>query len=392
MKKLLILTLAFGILCAVEPPTRAQEQPAPQPSAEELEKEKAEREKNAYRLLDQVIDEAQSLRLTENRVRVQINAADMLWDKNQSRARSLFSMAADGVAELGRAPRPTSNRRGENNNQERRNFQLRQELVLAAARHDAQLAYQLLAATKPAEKTAQTFDDSRFVRPMPQVNTEENLEQTLLGRIAALDPKLAAQNAEQMMEKGQFPRTVTDVIDQLYRQDPEAGAKLADKTVKRIQGSNLLTNNEAANLAQALLTGGIRQPATALTNSNGVTMSFNAPFRGRAALEQSAYVDLLSSVVDAALKVTMPAQSNQRAGAPRIRPGAPATPAARPGQGNAPTEAQIEQNNARRLFAGIAFLLPTIEQYLPAKASMVRQKLTEAGVTPPTAGLPQAAN
>lgn len=393
MKKLLLLTLTFGMLCAFEPPPRAQEQPAQQPTAEEAEKEKVEREKNAYRLLDQVIDEAQSLRLTENRVRVQINAADMLWDKNQGRSRQLFSMAAEGVAELGRAPLPTNNRRGDSNTQERRTFQLRQELVLAAARHDAQLAYQLLASTKPSTQPAtQNFDSARFVRPMPAMNTEESLEQTLLGRIAALDPNLAAQNAEQMMDKGQFPRTVAEVIDQLYKQDPEAGAKLADKTVKRLQGSNILINNEAANLAQVLLSGGIRQPsANSATSSNGVTMAINAPFRGRAALEQSTYVDLLSTVVDAALKVTMPAQNNQRTAAPRARtPGAAATPAARPAQNNPPTEAQIEQTNARRLFAGISVLLPTIEQYLPSKAAMVRQKLTEAGVSP--ASLPQTAN
>src|SRR5215216_5608284 len=102
MKRLLTLTLALGLFSFS---ALAQDQPAasqPSPSTEEQEKEKAERERNAYRLLDQVIDEAQSLRLTENRVRIQINAADMLWDQNQARARSLFSMAAEGVAELAR--------------------------------------------------------------------------------------------------------------------------------------------------------------------------------------------------------------------------------------------------------------------------------------------------
>lgn len=64
MKKLFILTLTLVLFYAVEPPTLAQEQTPQQPSAEEQEKEKAEREKNAYRLLDQLIDEAQSLRLT----------------------------------------------------------------------------------------------------------------------------------------------------------------------------------------------------------------------------------------------------------------------------------------------------------------------------------------
>ena len=134
MKRLIILSLAFALFCAVEPPAFAQEQATPQPSTEELEKQKAEREKNAYRLLDQVIDEAQSLRLTENRVRVQISAADALWDKNQGRARSLFTMAGEGIAELGRNPQPTANRRNDGPNQDRRSFQLRQELILAAAK------------------------------------------------------------------------------------------------------------------------------------------------------------------------------------------------------------------------------------------------------------------
>ncbi|HET9785495.1 MAG TPA: hypothetical protein VFP47_00070, partial [Pyrinomonadaceae bacterium] len=80
MKRLLALTLVIGFFCISEP-VFSQDQPTQQPSAEELEKQKAEREKNAYRLLDQVIDDAQSLRMTENRVRVQINAADMLWDQ-----------------------------------------------------------------------------------------------------------------------------------------------------------------------------------------------------------------------------------------------------------------------------------------------------------------------
>src|ERR1700730_19312505 len=98
MNKLAILVLSLGLTFGGTPRATAQEQPVQQPTAtgEEQEKQKTELEKKAYRLLDQVIDEAQSLKLTENRVRVQINAADLLWDHNQARARSLFSLAAGG--------------------------------------------------------------------------------------------------------------------------------------------------------------------------------------------------------------------------------------------------------------------------------------------------------
>ena len=375
MKRSFILTLALVLFYAAALPALAQDQPSQQPSAEELEKEKAEREKNAYRLLDQVIDEAQSLRLTENRVRVQINAADALWVKNQGRARSLFTTAGEGIAEIGRTQQSTGNRR--DGNQDRRAFQLRQELVLAAAKHDAQLAYQLLATTKPAVPVAQNTNSQR-----PQIDPEENLEQILLGRIAALDPKLAAQNAEAMMDKGQFPRTLSEVIARLSSQDPEAGAKLAEKTVKRIQGTNVLTNNEAAQLAQSMLTAGVRQPSDSV-NVNplpaGVTIGNRGPV-----LDQAAYVDLLSSMIDAALKVSPPSQSNPRpatAGAPqrgRVSPGPPAVTVNRGGGPLRPEQA--EQMNARRLLAAIMIAMPVIEQHLPAKAPAVRQRLSEMGV------------
>ena len=99
MNKLAILVLALGVTLCGTLRVTGQEQPAQQPTAtsEEQETQKTELEKKAYRLLDQVIDEAQSLKLTENRVRVQINAADLLWDRNQAPARSLFSLAAEGV-------------------------------------------------------------------------------------------------------------------------------------------------------------------------------------------------------------------------------------------------------------------------------------------------------
>ena len=368
MKTLFTLTLALGISFAAVCPVYTQEKPAPQPTAEELEK-KAEREKNAYRLLDQVIDEAQALRLTENRVRVQITAADLLWDNNQGRARSLFAMAADGVAELNRAPM-NDNRRGGQPSPDRRSFQLRQELVLAAARHDAQLAYQLLASTKPPAQPVTT--DQRGSRPL--ANVEENLEQMLLSRIASVDPKLAAQNAEQMMDKGQFPRTVTEVLSHLQRQDPEAAAKLGDKTVKKLLGTNLLTNNQAAMLAQSLLIAGPRPPQNA---TNTPATSGRAPV-----LEQSAYVDLLGNVVDLVLKATpTAAQGSPRRGAEPMRRGAVV---AGPGPGGSvqmqPSEVQLEQNTARRMLAGLQATLPVIDQYLPAKGALVRQKLSEIGM------------
>lgn len=371
MKKLFVLLM---IVAATVVPVFAQDQTTAQagqqPTSEEVEKAKAEREKNAYRLLDQVIDEAQSLRMAENRVRVQIVAGDLLWNNNQARARALFAMAADGVAELNRTPQ-TNNRRGAPQNNNRRAFQLRQELVLAAARHDAQLAYQLLASTKPPVHTTMVTD-ARGARFQPNaLNAEDSLEQILLGRIASLDPKLAAQNAEQLMDKGQFPRTLPEVINQLHKQDPEAATKLTDKTVKKLQSANLLTNNEAAFLVQQFLMAGPRLPESA----PGATSTYS----GRPSiLDQGAYMELLGTIVDLALKATPAMTPARRQGQPAMRSGVTTGgPTSGPRQ---PTQAQMEQNGANRFLASLQTALPLIDQYLPARSAVVRQKLAEGGL------------
>ena len=357
----LLATILFFSLTA-----RAQDATTPTP--EEVEQQKEALKNKAYRLLDQIIDESQSLRLPENRVRIQIISADMIWDRDQGRARSLFMQASDGVAELMRSTPSSTNQRGPQ--PERRWFSLRQELVLAAARHDAPLAYQLLAATKQTSTPATSTAEGRNPRA---VNLDDNLEQTLLGRIAALDPRLAAQNAEQLMDKGQFPRTMGEVINQLQRQDVEAATKLADKTVKRIQSANLLTNAEAGNLAQSLLNPGPRTAGTSQTDSKAEVAQIRGPV-----LEQSTYTELLSAVIDNALKATPQQQNSPRPGA---RGGAGVSRVVTAQTSNQSSAVQAEQGNARRLLAGLRVILPSVDLYLPARANAVRQKLTELGIT-----------
>ena len=353
---LFLLVLMLGAISA-----RAQEV-APSPTADEQQQEKAERQKRAFILLEQVVDEAQLLRLPENRIRMQIGAAELLWESNEGRARSLFSQAAEGLAEMMRAPNADAgaNER-RNSNQMRMPIQLRSELVLTVARYDAPLAYQLLAATRPptSEATASGF------------NFEDDLEQRLLAQVASLDPKLALQNAEDLLAKGKYPGSLIDVLIQLRAKDKEAAAKLEEKLLKRLVAANMLTTSEAGSLALSLLQTGPRAANAAGTEA---TPSRNQPY-----LAASGYADLMGSVIDAALRATPQAATNQpRANRGRGRGGFNQT------QANAiPTlsAAELEQMNARRLLNGLQMLLPRVDQVLPARAQAVRQKITEVGLS-----------
>ena len=372
--KQVILSVLLALALSSAPMFRvtAQEKPA-QPLTEEQQKQKEENEKLAFALIEQIANEAQFLKLPENRIRMQFGLADLLWAQNAERARSMFSLAADGVAELMRASEPADReRRGPG--AVRSGMQLRQELVLTAARHDAPLAYQLLAATKPASTTVANPNDPTATRRM---ELEDMLEQSLLSQIAALDPKFALQQAEQLLDKGELTRSLADVLRQLQTKDKEGAAKLEDRIVKKLQTANMLATNDVGGLAMSLLQPGPRTAGAALASTT------TAP---QPLLSASAYQDLLGAVIDAAMKATPQAATAQRR---PTNPGrgrganatAPANTARNNNQQQRPTDAQLEQANARRLLNGLVVLLPQVDQYAPSKASALRQKMSEQGVS-----------
>lgn len=376
--KLLTGSIALALMLGTQATTHAQETAPPQDPAAQTDaqkKAKEESRRKAYSVLDQVVSDAQLLRLSENRIRVQTSVADLLWTENEGRARSLFGLAADGLVEMQRASETSDQRRGNrdaltidtsafNGRSAARTVpQLRQELILTVARHDAAFAYQLLAVTRPATESATSTTQRSFERG-------GDLEERLLAQVAALDPKLALQNAELYLEKGEYPRSLAQVLAELQRKDKEAALRLEEKLMKKLRSVNMLGSNDVSSLVFSLLQPG---PITSATTTESPATS------QRQLLTAQAYQELLGLMVDAALKATPPANSqpiNQR-GRGRNNSG-----------GSAPqdqlTAAQIEQMNARRLIATVRILTPKIYQHLPTRLAAVRQKFTEFGMPDPS--------
>ncbi len=323
----LSLSLASSQIARAQDATQQSPNGQAQADPQQQQEEKQKLERKAIVLLEQVVTEAQSLKLPENRIRVQITAADMLWDRDQARARGLFSDAGGGIGQMILELDRTDREEVQNLNR------LRQELVLTVARHDADLAYQLLRSTQPPVAVANANDGRRF-GPDPQMN----LEQSLLSIIASSDPKVAYQKAIESLDKGEYPTAVGRVLAQLQTKDKEAFDKLSSKVLGRLGSENLLASRDAGNLAL--------------------------------------YHDLLDATITAALGATMPTQGmvtfggGPRGGARMIQPN----------QSNQPDDAQVRQNNARTLLMNLQTMLSQIDQYLPDRAQAVRQKLSEFGI------------
>jgi len=363
------LLIAFTLIFVSAQISHSQDAASPQapstqqqvdPQQQQEEKQKLERKATA--LLEQVVAEAQGLKLPENRIRIQITAADMLWDRDQARARGLFSDGGSGIGQMTLEVDRTDREEVQALNR------LRQELVLTAARHDADLAYQLLRSTQPPAGTANANDGRRFV-PDPQMS----LEQSLLSIIAASDPKVAYQKAVESLDKGEYPTAVGRVLAQLQAKDKEAFDKLSTKVLSRLGSDNLVASREAGNLALNLLRPGPRTTEASTSTASNTTTT-NPPVVSNQVLSESAYHDLLDATITAALGATVPTQGTITFAGPR------GARVMQPNQSNQLDDAQVREINERTLLVNLQMMLPQIDQYLPDRAQAVRQKLSEFGI------------
>lgn len=367
------LIAAFLVICASF--TIAQEAT---PDAAKQQEEKAKLEAKATALLEQIVSESQGLKLPENRVRVAVVAGDLLWDRSAARARTFFTDAASILA----------NSMAEADDSERRELgmltALRRELVLSAARHDAELGYQLLRQTQPPAGT------NAGNRRRGNFAEGDNLEQTLLTVIAATDPKVAYQKAAESLDKGEYPQSLSRVLSQLQAKDEEAFKKLSEKTLNRLSSENLLTSGQAVNVAMSLLRPGPQAATTTTTAAKTTIASAN----NSKILTESAFHDLLNNTVTAALTATprtntgggannQPGRGQRRQGVMTGSGDGPVTVYMEPPRNNQQQldPAQVQQNNARMLLRNLQGMLPQIDQYLPERGQAVRQKLTELGMT-----------
>jgi len=149
-------------------------------------------EDQAYLLLDQVIAGIGSLKLPENRSRLEVMAADLLWKRDSERARSLFLQAAGDVVELAQQSAGKSN---EPFSRYQSSAELRQKLILTAAHHDAVLAYELFRKTQP--KKDELAEAGR-------AENESYIEQLLLAEVSRIDPKFALSKAEEMLDRRSY--------------------------------------------------------------------------------------------------------------------------------------------------------------------------------------------
>jgi hypothetical protein len=183
------LAVCFLLLSSTFPPAKGQSSEQPQASAAENKKAAEEREKKTASLVEEILKDMQSLRLPENRIRVETRIADRLWTRDEKRARALFKDAVSSLNELTAAVQGGD---PDYFNVYELPQQLRQEMVQMVANHDPKLAVEFLHATR--------IDSSSRPSNSGMTNFEANLEMRVANQIAAKDPDQAVSLAEESLK------------------------------------------------------------------------------------------------------------------------------------------------------------------------------------------------
>ena len=342
--------------------TIAAQTPSPQDATKaneaKTDQEKAQEalRKKALALLDEVLKEAAGLRLAENRIRIQLVAAGLLWKYDEKRARDLFKQVTDSyvellagedgastseaapttegfqVATLGRYPMGHFER---NSGLLQVRYQLRQEILELLTNRDPRLAREFML------KTFQLF--SRDPQVYSNTNGEVVIEMNLAAQMVATDPKQALEIVEEHLEKG-FPYGLANVLFQLRTKDREATVKLLAEIMKKLRTENLASNQEAATLVLQLLEME-GEPDDAGSSSDGAR---TAPTI-QPVLDEKTKRELMSMWATAALN-----QSVRK-----------------------PGETEVENPDQPPLIASFEMMIPKFEKYAPAHLPALRKKFAE---------------
>jgi hypothetical protein len=327
-----VAPLALALLAfsnaAAQLPQLQQDSKLPQldqETKEEKEKARKELEKKALQLLDDTLVSAQALKLAENRAVIRAQAADMLWKRDEKRARELFRDALlDLAAAAGSAAK--------DDRASWRLAELRPQLIYMVAARDPQFALDLLRETHPP-----AADDSG--RASMFAEQESNMEQSIAAQAAAGDPKLALKMAEEGLEKGVNYGTL-NVLERLRQKDPDSAKKLAGEIVGKLQGETLSSDREATGVAVSMLRSVLSPQSSQMYSLGMAPPSSDAEKPKPLALEDADLRALAELVTGAALK-------------------------------------DSTATGAFGLTMQIRPLLPELEKLVPARAAQLRQRIAE---------------
>ncbi len=214
-------------------------------------------------ILDQAVGDAAALKLPQNRAIVYAIAGDLYWKFDEKRARSLFH---DSGNEILTANAEAEKEKKDSDDPYLQMFDfsdIRNQILPMIAKHDADLALELLVQTRPvkiAEALAKASQPNakqdtgmfNFNPDQYRVRQEIALEQSFAVLAAEQNPDKAIKLIKDSLAKG-ISWNVLPLLQKLNKKDEKKAAALADDVVRKIVDTDLTKKNEDLSAAIQLL-------------------------------------------------------------------------------------------------------------------------------------------
>lgn len=324
---------SFACLLLVLSPAAAQspseQAPLDQEQAQKLIEQKKELERKTLVLLDEMIASIPSLKLPENRALVQSSVADLLWTRDEKRARALFNEALNSLSQVDVKTDSSQTKRERDVVAANRQ---RHEIIQLIARRDPQMALEGLRSTRPSFLPAEQVLKER------QHHEEIELEQSIALQVAANDPKLALQLAKDGLAKG-FSLELINVLKRLQATDSEAASQLAEAIIVKLRATRLENRDISQWVAFEILQ--MTQPRH--SGSALIGMGQLPPPRTPLKLNEQYLRDLVDLITTSALAE--------------------------------PKGDRMDNGFARNFLPSV---MPVIEKWMPERASLLQKRMAEA--------------
>jgi hypothetical protein len=205
------------------------------------QKNESTRKAKGLALLIETAPRLEQFRRPENRVEMQLEAAQLIWPSDEKQAQKLVAQAMETVKQvIAQEGDPELE-----SDHEQLGMKLRTEVIRALAPHDPEAALKFFRATRQSVEVPS---------PMPygQTDPEITLESTLVNQVIAADPKRAYELAKDMLNRS-FSSQLIETLNRLAQKDHDLASSLANAMAKRIESQDLINTREAAYLAGSLL-------------------------------------------------------------------------------------------------------------------------------------------
>lgn len=215
---------------------RAQQIP-PKPDKEEIAAVRGK----AFKLLESVADQLNTLQSRENRARIGSNLVGSLWKHDEERARSLLRVVQEEIRlELQKTVRPPIE-----NARYGVFVRLRHDTVERVAKHDAEAALEFLKLTGPLDEEQIPYD----LR-----DSERVLELRLAKQAAADNPDVALKLGRQALERG-ITRDLLALLWRMNRKHRPQAQILYKEIVEKLRGADFANDWNIKYFAQQLVQG-----------------------------------------------------------------------------------------------------------------------------------------